>query len=110
MSADDRRPRAVEQVVHAIAEDQPIDESLWRDDDPTLSQLRILYEIGRIHRAALADGQDPAATGGVPPPVSVASWQGGEPNNGPGPHGRDEEALHYFAYVGRAANWNDYPD
>ena len=39
-----------------------------------------------------------------------ASWQGGEPNNGPGPHGRDEEALHYFAYVGRAANWNDYPD
>ena len=38
---------------------------------------------------------------------SWTNWQGGEPNNGPGPHGLTESRLHYFAYGSRANAWND---
>jgi serine/threonine-protein kinase len=66
----------MDRAVRAIAEGEAIDAGAWTGDDPSLRELKVLYEIARIHRAVADPDPDPAATVGTPPPVSVGAPTG----------------------------------
>ncbi len=65
------RPPEYAHLVEAIVDGRSIDVVPSLDDDRTLSQLRVLLEIARVHREALTVDGVAGASVGAAPPVSL---------------------------------------
>ena len=70
-TADSRKDAALRAIVDGTA----VDPAVWADADPTLSELRVLYEIARVHNRDTGDGAETVKTVGEPPPPAIGPPQ-----------------------------------